>query len=71
MERKLNYTVFFEDGLFVAHCLGVEVTSDGPTEQDTVTNLKEALEFYFLDRDGMLADLPARTYRFGTVAVQV
>lgn len=71
MERKLNYTVFFEDDAFVARCLDVEVTSDRSTEQDAVINLKEALELYFLDRAGMLADLPARTYRFGTVAVRV
>lgn len=69
MERKLNYVVFPEDGVFVARCLDVEVASDGTTEQEAVTNLKEALELYFEDHESNLAELPPRTYRFGEIAV--
>jgi|GEM_PF-2546583 predicted RNase H-like HicB family nuclease len=55
MERKLNYVVFPEDGVFVARCLDVEVASDGPTEQEAVANLKEALDLYFEDHENTLA----------------
>lgn len=47
MERKLSYVIFADDGVFVARCLDVDVASDGPTEQEAVANLKEALELYF------------------------
>jgi predicted RNase H-like HicB family nuclease len=69
MERKLKYVVFPEDGVFVARCLDVEVASDGPTENEAVANLQEALELYFEDHEATLAELPPRTYRFGEVAV--
>lgn len=45
--NDLNYVVSPEDGVFVARCLDVEVASDGPTEQEAVANLKEALELFF------------------------
>lgn len=69
MERKLHYVVFPEDGVFVARCLDIEVTSDGPTEETAVANLQEALELYFEDHEAVLAQLPPRTYQFGEVAV--
>lgn len=47
MERKLSYVVLGEDCVLVARCLDVEVGGDGPTEQEAVANLKEALELYF------------------------
>lgn len=47
MERKLSYVVYPEDGVFVARCLDVEVASDGPTEDEAVENLREALDLYF------------------------
>lgn len=60
MERKLNYVVLPEDGVFVARCLDVEVASDGPTEQEAVASLREALELYFDDSADTFADLPPR-----------
>lgn len=69
MERKLKYVVFEEDGAFVARCLDVEVASEGDTEQESVTNLQEALELYFEDHRTILVELPPRTYQFGEVAV--
>lgn len=47
MERKLNYEVFSEDGVFVTRYLEVEVASDGPTENEAVANLQEALKLCF------------------------
>lgn len=47
MERKLKYIALPEDGVFVARCLDPEVASDGPTVEEAVANLQEALELYF------------------------
>jgi predicted RNase H-like HicB family nuclease len=47
MKQKLNYIVNEEDGVFVARCLDVEVTSEGDTHEEAIANLKEALELYF------------------------
>lgn len=55
--RQLKYEVFPEDGVFVARCLDVEVTSDGRTEQEAVENLREALELYI--SDAIRSPLPA------------
>ncbi len=70
MECKLKYVVFPEDGVFVARCLEVEVTSDGPTEEKAVTSLQEALELYFEGNEIKPSDLPRRAYRFGEMAVR-
>jgi predicted RNase H-like HicB family nuclease len=69
MKHNLKYTVFEEDGAFVARCLDVEVASEGDTKEEAVANLREALELYFEDHPASLADLPPRTYQFGEVAV--
>ncbi|MCX7173726.1 MAG: type II toxin-antitoxin system HicB family antitoxin [Proteobacteria bacterium] len=71
MERKLQYVIFPEEGVFVARCLDVEVASDGPTEAEAVANLQEALELYFEDHEIGLAQLPPRTYQFGEVTPPV
>lgn len=34
---------------YVARCLDVEVTSQGPSIEEALVNLKEALELYFDD----------------------
>ena len=64
MERKLNYVIFPEEGVFVARCLDIEVASDGATEKEAIANLREALELYFEDHKVSLADLPPRTSQF-------
>ena len=48
-KREVRYRVFPDGDVFVAHCLDVEVASDGPTEAAAVA-LEEALELYFEDR---------------------
>lgn len=40
-------TVVPEDDGFVAHCLEVDVASQGGTVEEALANLKEALELYF------------------------
>jgi predicted RNase H-like HicB family nuclease len=44
---RLTAAVTEEDGLYVARCLEVEVTSQGETLHDARSNLIEALELYF------------------------
>jgi predicted RNase H-like HicB family nuclease len=44
---KIKYEIYPEAGLFVARCLELEVASDGATEEEALTNLREAIELYF------------------------
>ncbi|MFW6638805.1 type II toxin-antitoxin system HicB family antitoxin [Nocardiopsis algeriensis] len=53
MERALRFAATLtpdtEVGGSVAEAVGVGVVSQGKTVEDTVTNLREALELYFED----------------------
>jgi predicted RNase H-like HicB family nuclease len=49
VSRTLTAIITREGTWYVARCLQVEVTSQGPTVEDSLANLKEALELYFLD----------------------
>ena len=46
---RFTTAITHEDGLYVARCLEVEVTSQGSTVEQALANLKEALELYFED----------------------
>lgn len=50
--RRLTIEVVAEGDAFVARCLDVDVASDGPTEQEAVENLREALALYFSEAIG-------------------
>jgi len=54
MAEKLNFTVDFEDGVFVARCIELDITTDGLTKAEAVDNLKEALNCYFANPDERL-----------------
>ncbi len=47
MERPFSATVWKEGDWFVAQCLDVDVASQGKTEDEALSNLKEALELHF------------------------
>ena len=47
MKRPFAATVWREGNWFVSQCLEVEVASQGETEEEALTNLKEALELHF------------------------
>lgn len=47
--KRIHTIVWKEDTWFVAKALEVEVASQGKTEKEALTNLKEALELYFED----------------------
>ena len=46
-ERDFSAVVSREGEWFVAQCLEVDVASQGRTEAEALTNLKEALELHF------------------------
>ncbi|WP_310492885.1 hypothetical protein [Dechloromonas sp.] len=54
MAEKLNFTVDLEDGVFVARCIELDITTDGLTKAEAVENLKEALNCYFANPDERL-----------------
>ena len=47
MRQTFTVSVWREGDWFVAQCLEVDVASQGETEEEAVTNLKEALELHF------------------------
>lgn len=47
MKRPFATTVWREGEWYVAQCLGVDVASQGETEDEALANLKEALELHF------------------------
>lgn len=46
---RLTAAITKEENLYVAKCLEVEVTSQGQTLEESMNNLKEALELFFED----------------------
>ena len=49
--KKIHYTLYREENDFVAQCLDYDVSSFGPTEQEALANLKEAIELFLEDCD--------------------
>jgi len=47
MKRTFTASVWKEGNWFVAQCVEVDVASQGESEQEVLSNLCEALEFYF------------------------
>lgn len=47
MKRPFAVTVWREGDWYVSQCLGVDVASQGKTEEEALDNLKEALELHF------------------------
>jgi len=47
MKRTFSASVWREGTWYVSQCLEVDVASQGETEDEALTNLKEALELYF------------------------
>jgi predicted RNase H-like HicB family nuclease len=47
MKRPFATTVWRDGRWYVAQCLEVDVASQGQTEDEALTNLKEALELHF------------------------
>lgn len=47
MKRTFTASVWREGDWFVAQCLELDVASQGETERQALTNLREAIELYF------------------------
>ena len=47
MKRPFAATVWREGDCYVSQCLEVDVASQGETKEESLDNLKEALELYF------------------------
>lgn len=47
--RKIHYTLYREDSDYVAQCLDFDVSSFGPTKDEALRMLKEAIELYLED----------------------
>ena len=47
MTRPFAATVWREGKWYVSQCLGIDIASQGETEEEALANLKEALELYF------------------------
>lgn len=55
---QLTAAVTQEENWFVARCLDVEVTSQGRSIEEALSNLREALELYFEDCDPVTPNHP-------------
>lgn len=55
---RLTSAITCEGDWFVARCLEVEVTSQGETIENALSNLQEALELYFEDHDAPTGTAP-------------
>ena len=47
MKRPFAASVWKEGDWYVSQCLEIDVASQGETEDEALSNLKEALELYF------------------------
>jgi len=60
MKRPFAASVWREGNWYVSQCLEVDVASQGETEEEALSNLKEALELHFeLPQATRLPDLRA------------
>jgi predicted RNase H-like HicB family nuclease len=49
MVQEFTASVWQEEDVYVAQCLQIDVASQGPTEDEALQNLKEALELHLMD----------------------
>jgi predicted RNase H-like HicB family nuclease len=47
MKKNFTASITKEDNWYVAQCLEVDVASQGETEEEALTNLREALQLHF------------------------
>ncbi len=51
LQRTIHAVIEEHEGYFVASCLEVSVVTDGPTLDETVANLREAIELHLEGED--------------------
>jgi predicted RNase H-like HicB family nuclease len=47
MLKEIDYVIWQEGKFFVSQCINVNVSSFGETIEESIENLKEAVELYF------------------------
>jgi len=47
--KTIKYIIYKEDRYYVSQCLNVDISSFGSTIDEATSNLKEALDLYFMD----------------------
>jgi predicted RNase H-like HicB family nuclease len=47
MKQRFSASIWQEGEWFIAQCVQVDVASQGPTEDEALENLREALELHF------------------------
>ncbi len=47
MKQRFSASIWQEGEWYIAQCVQVDVASQGPTEDDALENLKDALELHF------------------------
>jgi predicted RNase H-like HicB family nuclease len=67
--KKLKYIIYKEGKYYVSQCLNVEVSSFGGTIQESIDNLKEALELYFEDKEAIDSIIPIHETMMGETMV--
>lgn len=68
--KRIHSVVWKEDRWFVAKALEIEVVSQGKTEKEALTNLKEALELYFEDQSKIELS-PVNKPKLQDISIQV
>ncbi len=53
MLQHVKYIIYRENEYYVAQCLNVDVSSFGKTIDEAVKNIKEAVELYLQDDEGL------------------
>lgn len=71
MKYTFTAVVVQEGKWFVAHCPQLGVASQGETLEDSLANLREAIELFLEDEDPALLNLPAAPPVITTVEVAV
>ena len=55
--KSINFVLWQEGRYYVAQCLNVDVSSFGETIEETIDNLKEAVELYLEDKSFTLPEI--------------
>ncbi|KXG75276.1 type II toxin-antitoxin system HicB family antitoxin [Thermotalea metallivorans] len=58
MKIKVTVIVQKEENWYVAKCIENNVASQGKTIEESIENLREALELYFEDETPEISDIP-------------
>lgn len=69
--KTIKYVVYKEGKHYVSQCLNVDISSFGPSIQEAVDNLNEALELYFEDGDALKSFQPIKETLLGGSRIHV